>query len=271
MFIDTHAHLYASEFDADRMEMIHRAEDAGVGRIYLPNVDVTTIDALSTVHQMAPALLFPLMGLHPCSVKPDYIDQLKRIESALSNGNYYGIGEIGIDLYWDPASLPDQKDAFKIQCQWAHDLNLPVIIHSRDAVEVVIELIEKMQQRPLKGVFHCFGGNLDQARRIEALGEYYFGLGGVITFKNSGLGEMVSSLPLEKVVLETDAPYLAPAPFRGKRNESAYLVPIAKKLAALRGVSLEIIEDQTTINALNLYSKNGASRAHHSGQKMNPH
>jgi len=257
MFIDTHAHLYASEFDADRMEMIRRAENAGVGRIYLPNVDVTTVDALSATTQMAPDLLFPLMGLHPRNVKQDYISQLKNIEAALSKKNYYGIGEIGIDLYWDPASFLLQKNAFEIQCQWAHDLNLPVIIHSREAVDVVIELLEKMPHRPSKGVFHCFGGTLDQVARIEALGEYYFGLGGVITFKNSGLGEMVSSLPLEKVVLETDAPYLAPVPFRGKRNESAYLVPIAKKLAELRNISLEIIEKQTTINALNLYSKNG--------------
>lgn len=255
MFIDTHAHLYAPEFDVDRLDMIHRAKDAGVGRIYLPNVDVGTIDVLSSVQQLDPALLYPLMGLHPCSIKSDYLFQLKQIELALGQSQYYGIGEIGIDLYWDPASLPLQVEAFIIQCQWAHELNLPIIIHSRDATDKVIEVLENLHLRPGKGVFHCFSGNLEQARKIEALGDYYFGLGGVITFKNSGLSEVIPGLPFDKIVLETDAPYLAPMPFRGKRNEPAYLLHVAKKLAELRGVSLELVEDQTTINALALFSK----------------
>lgn len=253
MFIDTHAHLYSPEFDSDREIMIQRALDAGVGRIYLPNVEAGTIKPLLTLRDYLPDVLYPLMGLHPCSVKSDFADQLQIMKAALKADTYYGIGEIGLDLHWDPSTLPWQVDAFKIQCQWACELNLPIIIHSREAVEQVIEILQDMHPRPSRGVFHCFSGNQDQAHKISELGEYYFGLGGVITFKNSGMKEVVLNLPLDKIVLETDAPYLAPVPYRGKRNESSYLTLVAEKLAEMRGLTLEVIEQQTTENALNLY------------------
>lgn len=253
MFIDTHAHLNAEEFNPDRDEVVLKARQAGIGRIYIPNVDAHSIDSLVALHQSDPALIYPLMGLHPCSVKEDYLIQLNRIETALNNGQYLGIGEMGIDLHWDPSTLPNQKEAFKIQCQWACELDLPIIIHSREALDAVIELLENMDPRPARGIFHCFSGNQAQVEKIGLLGDYYFGLGGVITFKNSGLADLVFDLPMDKIVLETDAPYLAPVPYRGKRNEPSYLIKVASKLAEIKNMTLETIENQTTINALNVY------------------
>ncbi|MEP7321207.1 MAG: TatD family hydrolase [Saprospiraceae bacterium] len=252
MLIDTHAHLYAKEFDTDRQGMIDRAIKGGVERIYLPNIDLNSIKILKETLSISP-LLYPMMGLHPCSVKEDYIAVLQDIKSELDSSIYYAIGEMGIDLYWDKTTKDIQVDAFKIQCQWAIEKNLPIIIHSREATQDVLNILEEMNPRPIKGIFHCFSGTLEEIQRIDALGEYYYGIGGVITYKNGGLAEIVSKIPQHKLVLETDSPYLAPAPYRGKRNESSFIIHIAKKLSESLGISLEEIGKITTENAIKLF------------------
>lgn len=256
MFVDTHAHLYASEFDADRMEMIRRAAAAGIGRVYLPNVDVGTVSALLSTCALSD-ILYPMMGLHPCHVTEGFAEDLATLKKELFGNilKYYAVGEMGIDLHWDKTSLPYQQEAFRIQCSWACELDLPVVIHSREATDAVLVLLEEMEHRPSRGVFHCFSGDQAQINRIKALGDYYFGIGGVITYKNSGLAALVRHIPLDRIVLETDAPYLAPAPFRGKRNESSYLIKVAETLGSALGISLDEIEKITTENAFALFDK----------------
>lgn len=256
MFVDTHAHLYASEFDGDRLEMIRRAEGAGIGRIYLPNVDAGTVSSLLTTCALSDNL-YPMMGLHPCHVTAAYAETLATLKMELYQNipKYYAVGEMGIDLHWDKTTLPYQEEAFRIQCAWACDLDLPIVIHSREATDEVLILLERMHPRPARGVFHCFSGDRVQIERVQALGTYYFGIGGVITYKNSGLAGLVGHMPLDRMVLETDAPYLAPTPFRGKRNESSYLLKIAETLGTALGLSLAEIEKITTENALALFQK----------------
>jgi TatD DNase family protein len=253
MLIDTHAHLYSKEFEADRPEMIKRALDAGVERIYLPNVDLDSIAGLKETLLISTAL-YPMMGLHPCSVKEDYKIMLQEMKAELDSFTYFAVGEMGIDLYWDKTTLDFQIDAFKIQCQWAIEKKLPIIIHSREATKVVLNILEAMIPRPIKGIFHCFSGTIDEIQRIDDLGEYYYGIGGVITYKNGGLAELVNKIPLHKIVLETDAPYLSPLPYRGKRNESSYIIHVAKKLSECLGISFEEIGKITTENALKLFT-----------------
>lgn len=256
MFVDTHAHLYASEFDGDRMEMIRRAVEAGIGRVYLPNVDAGTVSALHSTCALSD-ILYPMMGLHPCHVTTGYAEDLAILKKELYGNirKYYAVGEMGIDLHWDKATLPYQEEAFRIQCAWARELDLPVVIHSREATDVVLVLLEEMEPRPSRGVFHCFSGDQVQIERIQALGSYYFGIGGVITYKNSGLSTLARHIPVDRIVLETDAPYLAPTPFRGKRNESSFLVKIAETLGTALGLSLDEIEKITTENALALFER----------------
>ncbi|HNT20148.1 MAG TPA: TatD family hydrolase [Saprospiraceae bacterium] len=258
MLVDTHAHLYASEFDGDRLEMIHRAIQAGVGRIYLPNVDADTIPALLSTCALSD-ILYPMMGLHPCQVTAGFTETLAEIKGELYRNSrlYYAVGEMGIDLHWDKTTRPYQEEAFRVQCGWAFELDLPVVIHSREATDAVLELLEPMDPRPARGVFHCFSGDRHQVERIQALGNYYFGIGGVITYKNSGLAALVKNIPLDRIVLETDAPYLAPTPFRGKRNEPAFLVNIAESLGRALGLPVDEIEKITTGNALALFERSG--------------
>lgn len=251
--IDTHTHLYAEQFDADRTEMIERAIASGVERFYLPNIDSASIDGMLKLEEQYPNRCFPMMGLHPCSVKANYKEELAIVEKWLEKRPFVAIGEIGIDLYWDKTFFEEQKDAFRIQIKWAKKLNIPIIIHARDALDIIIEIVEEEKDDRLNGIFHCFTGTLEQAKRIMNTG-FYMGFGGVLTFKNGGLDKIAGDIPMDYIVLETDAPYLSPKPKRGKRNESAYTLYIAEKLATVKGISLKEVAKQTTINANKVFS-----------------
>ncbi len=253
MYIDTHAHLYAGEFNDDSDDMISRAIDAGVERMILPNIDGTSVEYMVNLAAKHPGHLFPLIGLHPTSVNSDYTSQLNTIESWLKEHPFYGIGETGIDLYWDKTFLKEQTESFKIQLSWARELNLPVVIHVRNSFHETIEVIKEMQDGRLKGVFHCFTGTHNEAIKIIDLG-FHLGIGGVVTFKNSTLPAFLSEINLNRILLETDAPYLAPVPFRGKRNESSYLTYIARKVSEIYGLSIEETAQQTSANAELLFS-----------------
>ncbi len=250
---DTHTHLFMEHFDADREQVIRRALEAGVEKMILPNVDEKTIDRLHQTIKMFPDNLFPAMGLHPTSVKNDFEQKLQIIEDLLKTRKYYAIGEIGIDLYWDKTYKEQQIEAFRHQIRLAKELDLPVIIHTRDSFEVALQVVKEENDNRLRGVFHCFTGSYEQAMQIRELGGFYIGLGGVLTFKNSKLGERIKDVPMDMIVLETDSPFLTPHPYRGKRNESSYLVYVAKKLAEVKNLSLEQVAQITTENALKLF------------------
>ncbi len=245
--IDTHAHLYLDQFDEDREVMLQRSTDAGVSRILLPNIDSSTTESLLRTVQAHPTCL-PMMGLHPCSVKESAEDELKHVQQQLATGIYIAVGEIGIDLYWDSTFHKEQVSAFERQMDWAMELDLPVAIHCRDSFSEIFTSVEKMQDGRLRGVLHCFTGNSEQAKRVIGLG-LHIGLGGVLTFKNSGLDRAIRDIPMDNLILETDAPYLAPAPHRGKRNESSYTRIIAEKLAEIKQLSFEEVARITTANA----------------------
>jgi TatD DNase family protein len=243
-FIDTHAHLYADEFKEDLAQVIVSAQENGIAQVLLPNIDEDSIAGLKELVEKWPNYFVPMMGLHPCSVTENYKAQLEIILAELDNADYYkAVGEIGIDLYWDKT--------FIIQCQWAVERNLPVAIHARESTNVLIDLLQKMENRP-PGVFHCFGGTLEEANQIIAL-DMFLGIGGVVTFKNSTLKEILPLVPIDRLVLETDAPYLAPMPFRGKRNESSYVLNIAEFLSAILERSVEEIGAITSENARKLF------------------
>jgi TatD DNase family protein len=247
IFTDTHTHLYAAEFDTDREELMKRAIDTGVSRFFLPNVEASSVTPMLDLCERFPENCFPMMGLHPCSVKENYLDELSLVETELSNGNYVGVGEIGLDFFWDISFVKEQEDAFLKQIAWACELNLPVSIHSRSATARAIELIQSSGLH-VKGVFHCFGGNIVEAKAITDMG-MFLGIGGVITYKNSGLDAIVSQIELKHIVLETDAPYLPPVPHRGKRNIPEYLLLTAQKLAAIKNCSVAEVAEQTTKNS----------------------
>lgn len=253
MLIDTHTHLFTKHFDSDLDAVMQRAKDAGVGLMLLPDIDSESTPRMKAVCERFPGLVQPMMGIHPCSVTEDYENQLSIVKAELDKGGYVAVGEIGLDLYWDKASLPFQIKAFEQQMQWAKELNLPVAVHCRDAYDEVISSIGNCQDGTLTGVLHCFTGNTEQANALLDLG-FYLGIGGVITFKNSGLAETAAELPLDKLVLETDSPYLAPMPFRGKRNESSYVKYVAEKLAEVKGLPVEEIADITSKNAIELFN-----------------
>ncbi len=253
-FVDTHCHLYASEFDDDRAGMIQKALNAGVQEMMLPNIDSASIVGMWTLVNDFPDHCYPMMGLHPCSVKSDFAEILLTMKEDLSVRAYVGIGETGIDLYWDKTFIDQQVEAFEEQIRWAKEFGLPVIIHSRESLELNIEIITKHAGDDLTGVFHCFSGTYEQAMAIYELG-FKVGIGGVVTFKKSGLEEVLPRLPMEMIVLETDAPYLSPVPFRGKRNESSYIPLIAEKIALLTGKTLQDVALQTTRNAHGLFRK----------------
>jgi TatD DNase family protein len=254
MLIDTHAHLYLEEFDPDRGDMIGRAIEAGVEAFYLPNIDSSSIDAMLTLETDYPGRCFPMMGLHPCSVRENYEEELQLVEQWLNRRPFPAIGEIGIDLYWDTSFFESQKKAFLRQVGWAKELELPIIIHSRNSIDIIIELLKKEKDERLLGIFHCFSGTEEQAHAIMELG-FYMGIGGVLTFKKSGLDEAVKNIPLDWLVLETDAPYLAPMPFRGKRNESAYIRLVAEKLALVKNIDFEEVASCTNWNAKKIFDK----------------
>ncbi|MDX1476116.1 MAG: TatD family hydrolase [Saprospiraceae bacterium] len=252
LLIDTHAHLYLDAFDDDRPAMVQRALDHGVKKLLLPNIDNSTIDAMLEMEDRFPAVCFPMMGLHPCSVGEDNAAATRIIEQWLASRPFVAVGEIGTDLYWDKTWVEAQIGIFKWHLALAREAGLPVVIHSRDSLDLNIGIVREMQDGRLTGVFHCFNGTAEQAQQITDLG-FHMGIGGVVTFKNAGVDQVVASLPLGNLVLETDAPYLTPVPFRGQRNESAYLVHVAQKLADVTGISLEQVAAETTRNAEALF------------------
>lgn len=253
--IDTHAHLYHRQFDDDREAMLVRALEAGVTKLFLPNVDHDSIAAMDALAAAHPHRCFPMMGLHPCSVGERNEEALEEVERLLRTGRYCAVGEIGIDLYWDKTWLAQQQEAFRRQVRWAKALDLPIVIHCRESFAEVIAIVEEENNDRLRGVFHCFTGTAEQARRVIALGGFWLGIGGVITYPKGGLFETMREVGPEHCVLETDAPYLAPAPFRGKRNESGHIPHIAAKLAEATGHSVEEIARTTTRNAEVLFRR----------------
>jgi len=252
MLIDTHSHIYSDEFQNDLDEVVQNAYNNQVKKIVLPNINSGSIKRLLDLSDSYPHICYPLMGLHPTSVFNDYKEELKTIEYWLEKRKFYGIGEIGIDLYWDKTYINEQKDAFRFQLKIAKQYKMPVVIHLRDSFDDVFEIVKEEQNGELNGIFHCFSGNETEAKKIIDLG-FFIGIGGVITFKNSNLDEVISKVNLENIVLETDSPYLAPVPKRGKRNESAYLVYVAQKVAEVFQVSVENVAEVTTSNARNLF------------------
>jgi len=253
-FIDTHSHLYSSQFDEDRTQAINDAISAGVSTIILPNISSEYTKGMLELCDEFPENCFPMMGLHPCDVNEDNIEaELLHVEQELAKRKYIAVGEIGLDLYWDKTKLKIQEKAFIHQIELAKTFKLPIAIHVRDSFAEAIEIIEKLNDENLKGVFHCFTGSVEDAQRVISLGGFYLGIGGVLTFKNSGLDKTITEIKLQHLILETDAPYLAPTPFRGKRNESKYIVNIAEKLAEVHQIEIEDVAKITTLNAKKLF------------------
>ena len=250
--IETHAHLYSEQFRADRAEALHRAVAAGVGTILLPNIDHTSIDAMLDLEGQAPSICHAMMGLHPCSVGPGFEQELYRLEDWLSRRPFVAVGECGLDLYWDKTHLPQQQEALRAQLQLAKQHDLPIVLHTREAFAPTADLVAEAQDGTLRGVFHCFSGSRAEAERAIGLG-FKLGIGGIATFKNGGLDQVLPHVGLEHLVLETDCPYLAPVPYRGKRNEPAYLPLVLHRLAALLGQAPEAVAAATTRNAQELF------------------
>jgi TatD DNase family protein len=249
---DTHCHLYLPEFENDRSVVVSLALARGVHRIILPNIDSNSIGSMLRLEEAYPGQCFAAMGLHPCSVKENFEEELRLVEEWLHRRPFVAIGEMGTDRYWDTSFWEQQVEAFKVQASWAKKLHLPLIIHCRESMDETIDLLEQLQDGSLQGVFHCFNGSVEQAARIEALG-FYVGLGGVTTFKKAGMERVVPQLNPARILLETDAPYLSPVPYRGKRNEPAYIPLIAQRVAELLGCSLEQLSAQTEKNVQRLF------------------
>ncbi len=251
--IDTHAHIYLEEFVSDLVEIVGRAKEKGVDRILMPAIDSTTHTAMLELEERHAGLFISMMGLHPCSVKDNYQDELRIVEDNLSRRKFAAVGEIGLDFYWDIAFKDQQYEAFNRQIEWALRYNLPIAIHSRNATDECIQVVKGNQKGKLKGVFHCFSGTLEQAQEVIDLG-FYLGIGGVLTYKNAGLDKVIKEIDPRYIILETDAPYLTPVPYRGKRNESSYLTYILQKLADLKETNIEVIAAVTTKNAEKLFA-----------------
>lgn len=250
--IDTHTHLYLDDFVSDIDAVIKRAVSEGISTFYLPNIDSSSISDMIRLEEKYPEQCIAMMGLHPCSVKENYKDELKLVEEWLKKRPFAAVGEIGLDYYWDMTFVTEQKDAFRKQINWAMELNLPIVIHSRDSMQDCIDLVKEYQNGKLRGIFHCFGGTFEEAQQIMDLG-FLMGIGGVVTYKKAGLAELLKQIPLSHLVLETDAPYLTPVPFRGKRNEPAYLKFVIEKIAEAKSLSPFEIISATTSNAQNLF------------------
>lgn len=245
---DTHTHLYSSEFENDRSEMIQRAINTGVSRFFIPSIDSSYTRKMYDLEKLFPENIYLMIGLHPCYVKENYLEELAHVETELAKNKFYAIGEIGIDLYWDKTTLDIQKIAFRHQIQLAKKHKLAINIHCREAFDEVFEVLESEKSEELFGIFHCFSGNLEQAQQAISLG-MKLGIGGVATFKNGKIDQFLNQIDLKHIVLETDSPYLAPAPYRGKRNESSYTLLVAQKLAKIYNVSVEEIAQITTENS----------------------
>lgn len=250
--IDSHAHIYSEKFDEDRADAIERAMHGGVSKIYMPNIDHTSIDAMLEAEAKWPSLCLPMMGLHPTSVGKDFERELYLVEEWLEKRPFAAIGECGIDLYWDKTFLPQQQEALRVQIDLAKKHQLPIVLHTRDSFDETYEILAPAQDGNLKGIFHCFSGTVEQAEKVKELG-FLMGIGGVATFKNGGLDKVLPHISLDDLVLETDCPYLAPVPHRGKRNEPAYMSLVANRVAELMDKPVEEVADKTTANALNLF------------------
>ncbi|MEQ1678195.1 MAG: TatD family hydrolase [Chitinophagaceae bacterium] len=250
--IDTHAHIYTTEFDDDREKMLERAEKEGVAKIFLPAIDSSTHLQMLRLEKENPGCCHSMMGVHPCSIKENYKEELKIAQDHLQKRPFKAVGEIGLDFYWDKTFTEQQYAAFHEQIEWALEFDLPIVIHSRNSTDECIEVVAAHQKGKLRGVFHCFSGNTEQALKAVDLG-FYLGIGGVVTFKNSGLDKVMEQISLEHIVLETDAPYLAPVPFRGKRNEPSYLRYVVEKIGTIKNVSRDEVALITTANAEKLF------------------
>jgi len=253
ILIDTHTHLYADEFNGDIDAVIARAQNNHVQKFYLPSIDSNSLDAMLALEKKYPGVCISMMGLHPCYVKENVEDELAIVEKWINDRHFVAIGEIGLDFYWDKTFENQQRAAFETQMEWALAKNWPIVIHTRNAMQETIEMVKPYAAKGLKGIFHCFSGSYESAIQITQMG-FLLGIGGVITYKNAGLGEVIAKIGLEHLVLETDAPYLTPVPFRGKRNESAYLQYVLSKLAAVKEVSEKEIAAITSINAEKLFA-----------------
>ncbi|WP_425391824.1 TatD family hydrolase [Ekhidna sp.] len=250
--IDTHAHIYLEHFEEDIDQVIERAQAVGVKKILLPNIDSTSIDSMLKLEEKYPDICYPMMGLHPCSVKEDFDNELKLVEDWFSKRSFLAVGEMGTDLYWDKTFWEQQKEAFHFQCDLALKYDLPIVVHCRETIDETIELVAQYQGKGLQGVFHCFTGSVEQAKQITDL-DFYLGLGGVSTFKNGGMDQVIPHLDRSKIILETDSPYLTPTPNRGKRNEPAYVDLVAAKVSEYLGISKSELDELTTANANALF------------------
>lgn len=249
---DTHTHLYSEAFDDDRSEMINRAIKANVKRFFIPAIDSTYTESMFQLEKAFPNHIFLMMGLHPTHVKDNYKEELKHVEEQLAKRKFYAVGEIGIDLYWDKTTLDNQIEAFRYQINLAKQYKLPIVIHCREAFDEIFEVLEQEKSDDLYGIFHCFTGNLAQAKQAISY-NMKLGIGGVVTFKNGKIDQFINQIDLKHIVLETDSPYLAPKPFRGKRNESSYIINVLEKLSELYGMSEEKIAEITTENSKNVF------------------
>lgn len=254
ILIDTHCHLYLPEFKNDIHEVIVSAQKLGVSKFYLPAIDSAVIDDMLLLESNYPGICIPLMGLHPCFVKENYLQELSIAEEYLHKRKFAAIGEIGLDFYWDTSFSAQQYEAFHIQMQWALDKQLPIVIHTRNAMKETIETVMPFAKKGLRGIFHCFSGNETEAKQIIDMG-FYLGIGGVITYKNAGLAEVIAKIDAAHLVLETDAPYLTPVPYRGKRNESSYLQYIVEKIASVKNITAEEVAAITTANTEKIFGK----------------
>ena len=251
--IDTHSHLFDEAYAGEEDLAVARSVEAGVGKIIIPDIDSESRERMFALTDRHPGTLFPCIGIHPTSVNSEWKKELELLEQ-FSDRKVHAIGEVGIDCYWSKEHIEEQKEVFRIMLNMAHERNLPVIIHSRDAGDIILTILKECRHLDLRGVFHAFSGSIETYREIQKLGDWSVGIGGVLTFKKASIAETVKSIPLEKILLETDAPYLTPAPHRGKRNESSYIPLIAAKLAELQGISLEQVAEQTTANAEKLFA-----------------
>jgi len=254
MYIDTHTHIYLKDFEEDRKEVITECVDLSVSKLFLPNIDSSTIEDLINVCDTYPEICHPMIGLHPCSVKKNFQEELINIYPYINSVQPIAIGEIGIDLYWDKTTLKEQIKAFEKQINWAKEFSLPIVIHARDSYREIFDVLDEMNDENLYGIFHCFSSDLKDANHILSYGGFKLGIGGVVTFKNAGLDKTLENISLDNLVLETDSPYLTPAPFRGKRNKSSYIPLIAKKLSEIYNIDITEIAKITTKNAKEIFN-----------------
>ena len=252
-FIDTHSHIYDTGFQEDMDAVMVAAKSVGIEKIYMPGIDSTCIDDMMGMETKYPGFCIPMMGLHPCYVKENYQEELAIVEGWLTKRKFAAIGEIGLDYYWDKTFAKEQQLVFEKQMQWGLDLGLPINIHTRNAMGETIEMVKPFAKKGLKGIFHCFSGSKESAEQIVEMG-FLLGLGGVLTYKNAGVAEAVVDIPMEFLVLETDAPYLPPVPYRGKRNEPAFMVEVAKKLAEIKNIPLHEVGEMTSGNAERIFN-----------------